>query len=117
AENDGDQEQRAGGNGAGDERRVDLGHLGSEAGHFGVVQALAGVAGQENARVAKDVADEVVHLGLPERTLLFLSGLLRALELGGTADHLDEEVADVNGAVFATEHAVGDTLATDLLAA
>jgi hypothetical protein len=81
-----------------------------------MVQALAGVTRQEDAGIAKYVADEVVHLRFLESTFLWFPRLLFAFKLGRAPDLFDEEFADVDRTIFATKHAVGDALAADLVA-
>src|SRR5690349_5813088 len=81
-----------------------------------MVQALSSTAAQEDARVAEYVADQVVHLWLLEGALLLFPGSLCAFKPGRAADHVDQEVADVDRAVLSAEHAVGDTLALNLVA-
>lgn len=110
-----DDEKGATSNHTCDERGVDLLDGTFIARQVGLVETFSGVAGQENARIAKDTADQVVHLRLREHTLAALGGL-RGRERGWAFDDLSEKVVEVDGAILTAKEAVRDAAALNILA-
>lgn len=114
-EDDGDNEKGACGDDTGDEWGVDLLDRPFVTWDFGVIQTLSRATAQLDATVADQGQNQVVHGGLFEGAIVDASILLQALELCRALDLLYQEFANVDGAVLATEHAVWNAVALDLV--
>jgi hypothetical protein len=82
------------------------------------METLSSVALEENALVAEDAGDEIVHGRLREDAATLLAGLHggNGFELGWAFYRLLEEVSDVDGSLFAAQHPARHAGALDVLA-
>jgi hypothetical protein len=110
-----DNEQGDAGDDGSDQWRVDLLHRSFVTRNLGLVETFARAALEEDALVAIDARDQLVHSRLGEAASTVLSALDR-LELGGVLD-CQQEVANVDGAVLAAQHAARHTGAVHMFAA
>lgn len=96
----GDDEERTTSNHACNQRSVDLLDRPLVAWFVCLVQTLSGIAGQEDAGVTKDIANQVVHFGLREHTLGAFGSRFGG-ESGGSFDDLIKEDTEIDRSILA----------------
>jgi hypothetical protein len=79
------------------------------------MHAFAGPTGESDAIIAEHLADQVVHGGLLEAAMVDTT-LLKAVEGSRAPDFFGQEISDIDGAILAAEHPIGNAGTLDLLA-